>query len=96
MDAALISAHGATIETDVNNCAQQNFGGEPATKTCIEGIKPDGTNTLSKACADCYDGAVACGASMCLTQCIGGSMSAGCMSCVAQKCTPAFNTCSGL
>jgi hypothetical protein len=96
-DMALIAVDGGgTVETEVNACAQQHLAMEPATKTCIEGIKPDGTHTLTKACADCYDGAVECGASKCAGMCFANSMSSACLSCIATNCTPAFNTCSGL
>jgi hypothetical protein len=75
----------------VGKCAQDNLGGEPATRTCIK------TNTnLSDPCVDCFDGEVQCGAKNCWLQCISDANSPGCIDCRKQYCDPAFETCSGL
>jgi hypothetical protein len=88
----------------VGTCAQQNlnFGpppslNEPATLQCIKaGTAVDGGPGLSDACAACFDAAAQCTVAMCLTECLGGTMSPSCVMCRQMKCDPAFQTCSGL
>ena len=87
-DQAVIAS--TDVPAAVSDCARMSFGAEPATMDCIV------TSTgLTMACSSCYDAAIACSISSCLTDCFGGD-SPGCMACRATHCDPAFGACSGL
>jgi hypothetical protein len=89
-DTALISDPSKDIPGAVGDCAQMNFGMEPATLNCIK------MTGLSDACAQCFDDTVQCIFMNCLNQCIAGADSQPCVDCRAQFCDPAFAECSGL
>jgi hypothetical protein len=79
---------GSTFSDDLGNCAMAGFGREPDLMTCIEGLG------LSSGCAMCFDTQVHCTIMHCALACAGGE-SAGCMTCRATNCDPAFSACSG-
>lgn len=81
---------GGQVEAQVEQCAQQNFGGEPGTKDCIKS-----ETGLSDGCVTCFDDTVQCTVANCIAQCAGGQ-SPDCTACMDQNCTPAFVACSGL
>jgi hypothetical protein len=75
----------------VASCAQSSFGNETKTTECI--IQETG---LSDDCGACFGASAACVVKNCLTQCIGGASSPGCVSCREQNCDPAFIDCAGV
>lgn len=81
---------GGQVQTQVEQCAQQNFGAEPGTKDCIKS-----TTGLSDGCVTCFDDTVQCTVANCIAQCAGGQ-TPDCTACMDQHCTPAFVQCSGL
>lgn len=78
------------VESQVEACAQESFGQEPATTDCIK----QATN-LSDPCVACFAETVACTVDNCIGDCIGGQ-SPECQACMDANCTPAFEACSGL
>lgn len=72
-------------------CAQNNSGGEPATKNCIA------TSTgLSSPCVTCIDDSVQCVAAKCLNPCISDYAGQACKDCRSTNCDPALTACSGV
>ena len=56
-----------------------------------------GTDGLSRDCADCYGGSVACGAEFCTAQCSADTNAPQCLQCREDSgCTPTFVECSGI
>ena len=89
-DTAKLAQLGANLQTDVTNCAKNNFGNATGINNCIAMLG------LSAGCTTCFDNNVQCADQKCLTQCFANPSSAGCTSCIHTNCTPAFNTCSGI
>jgi len=78
---------GAIVET----CVRSSFGAQPATSNCIGMM-----SGLSEGCTACFGDTVTCVTMSCLTQCLAGGSSPGCVSCRMMNCDPAFAVCSGL
>lgn len=85
----------ALMSVDINaivmTCVTRTFGAQPATSECIGMM-----SGLSAGCTACFGETVTCVTMNCLTQCIAGGGSPGCVSCRMMNCDPAFAVCSGL
>merc|ERR1719498_1423574 len=84
----------AKFQEDVSKCAHQCFGyGPQCPFYCIKD-----NEGYSEDCSSCFKDLISCRINTCGNPCNYGNMgnSAACKSCVDQKCTPTFKTCSGL
>jgi hypothetical protein len=88
-DTAIFST--VNIDMIVESCVRTSFGAQPATSNCIQMM-----SGLSDGCTACFGDTVTCVTMNCLTQCIAGGASPGCVSCRMMNCDPAFAVCSGL
>ena len=75
----------------IQTCIGRTFGMQPATSECIGMM-----SGLSTGCTACFGDTVTCVTMNCLTQCLAGGSSPGCVSCRMMNCDPAFAVCSGL
>ena len=75
----------------IQTCIGRTFGMQPATSECIGMM-----SGLSTGCTGCFGDTVTCVTMNCLTQCLAGGSSPGCVSCRMMNCDPAFAVCSGL
>jgi hypothetical protein len=102
-DAGMMASGACTNEADtttlmsidigaiVEGCVRTTFGAQPATSNCIGMM-----SGLSAGCTACFGETVTCVTMSCLTQCLAGGSSPGCVSCRMMNCDPAFAVCSGL
>jgi len=51
---------------------------------------------LSDACGKCWGDRIACGLTMCFTECLPDPKGPTCTSCTSTKCDPAFHMCAGI
>lgn len=89
-DTAILTDPAVDIQAVVGDCAQQNFGQEPATYDCIK------MSGLTDACTQCFDDTVQCIFANCLMQCAADPNGQACTDCRAQFCDEPFAMCSGL
>ena len=89
-DTTVLTNPSTDVPAEINACAQDNLGQEPATLNCIKALG------LSDECAVCFDDTVKCVIEKCLNDCISDQNSQACKDCRAANCDPAFETCSGL
>jgi hypothetical protein len=88
-DVAILQQDPAGLQNEVQGCAWQNLGTEPATKNCIKQ-----KTGLSDGCTTCFDDEVGCVMKNCLGACMNGASQA-CNDCRVKNCDPAFHTCAG-
>jgi len=98
INAADIAIPTMTIDTSANTCGCTGCTPIP-TKECVSTCMTDDIG-LSKACADCYGGIVACVVAECALPCLTFDPecpeSDDCVACRVENCSPAFTACSGL
>merc|ERR1712139_714295 len=80
----------ANFNSDMSDCGHSSLGNKGKATSCMKGKEG-----YSDGCAACFGDTISCTASKCWTKCIGGE-TAACKQCVADSCTPALKTCSGL
>ena len=92
MDAPIVAMKDATAN-NASMCGQMCFlnGNQEQCATDCMKMK----SGFSMGCASCWGAVIACGIKNCAGQCIGGSMSQGCIDCNNMFCVPAFDTCAG-
>lgn len=90
-DSMALAQNATMVGGDVLACTLPNVGNVGAISACIQ-MKVG----LSPACADCFAEDGNCGAMNCLLQCVNGSSSPDCESCLATYCNAAFTHCSGI
>merc|ERR1712066_678522 len=90
-DQAKWTASGQTnFASDLSDCGHKALGNAGRTAKCIA------TKGYTAECSTCFGGLVGCTAKNCLGKCMMKPNGESCKDCVAQKCTPAFTSCSGL
>merc|ERR1711976_603777 len=80
----------SNFDADMNACGHSSLGNQDKATSCMKSKEG-----YSDGCAACFGATISCTASKCWTKCIGGE-TAACKQCVADSCTPALQTCSGL
>ncbi|APR86079.1 Xanthine/uracil/thiamine/ascorbate permease family protein [Minicystis rosea] len=95
------AADGAILQSQdvqkiATDCGTANITTPDNVKPCIiDGTKTDTAPGLSDPCATCFSTLVKCVINNCVPACLQPD-SAACKTCRADKCDPAFYTCSGL
>lgn len=79
----------AQLTTTTQTCFLQSSFDPGATSLCVQ------QSGVSAGCADCTTATATCGVAQCLSVCAAGPTSAGCVTCVATNCAPAFVACAG-
>merc|ERR1719336_3819929 len=78
------------FHSDLKSCGLKCLGGESCVAKCIAG------KGYTTDCAACFGTLTECSKDNCMGQCFPNDTSDACKSCVDAKCTPDFETCSGI